>query len=560
GLASSWVRAEDGRSWTFTLRQEARWSNGRSVTAAQVAASMRRALDPAVGSEYAYMLHVIAGARGWNAHGKAAAALRGQSREPGLIERLRMLHRSAGGRPQRIDVRRLPSTEPVLEALEAAKGPRLREALTGRRVRWTPSELEGLLTDLERFAEHLQWSHTKARTEFGRSLGVVAIDARTVRIDLARPHPRLLDVLALPVAAVVPPAALGGGRDESPWWAEVDAPVTGPYRLVRFDPRPKAGGLIAELRRNDVYWDAASVRQPRFAFVSVADPYDSLNRFTKKQLDWVSDWPREVTPALRKAPELRVAEAAIVYYFVLNCAHPALRDVRVRRALAMSLDRKAMLRELRGFKLHRPAETLVPASLPGYVPPPGLPFDPEGARELLAAAGHPGGKGLPPIQILYNTNQAHYEVARFTAAQWRSHLGVDVTTRNEEWSLYLDSRREGRFAACRAGWISDYADATDFLDLFTGTSLQNHSRWSDPRFDALLAEAREMHESRPRARLLANAEKLLLESAPCVPVYWYGVADLVQSWVKGFRTRADGDTVIHNTLSRHPLRGLWIER
>ena len=569
GLARDWTVSEDGRQWTFRLRENARWSDGTRVTAADVARSFRRALDPKTGAPFAFLLTSIDGATAWHDDGVALIKLAGPR---GLVAALRTWSKR---HPEGVDaagwMRWLGQGE--LPRQLAARGePLLRDAIRGTRARWSAEDLAKLATLLDGEIERLQGSHKAAGAVFGKTRGVVAVDAGTVRIDLERPVPYLPSVLAMPIAAPVPASAFvvrktkgaaAARRAATRWWKGEGPVVNGPFRVAKRVTRRGRDGFGVVLERNATFHAAADVRQQRIEVVHVKDDKENLRLFTEGTLGWATSWPREITPQLARTPLMRVADGNVVYYFILRSDHPALKDVRVRRALATALDRKALIATMPGLLAH-PAETFVPPWIPGYeAPDAALSFDPEAARALLASAVPEGGASLPVIELVYNVSVAHREIAEFAAAQWRKHLGVRVRPVGVTWFDYGVRKRLGDYGIARAGWVGDFPDPLGFLSLFESTSEHNHTRWSDETFDGLLAAAREASDASARMAKLAEAEARLLKSAPCVPVYWYRLGDLVHPWVKGFRTHAVGTNGAEgapNAQALHPFRGLWVER
>lgn len=570
GVATAWSASDDRRTWTFRLRENARWSDGTPVTAADFARSIRRALAPATGAEFAYMLQDVRGARAWNEYGTAVLALTG---ERGLIAALATWARR---HPEGVDAKgwaRWLGTGSLPRVLAHAPEPLVREAVLGSRARWSPDDLATLGTSLETARLRMAAAHADAAKTFGRTRGVVAVDARTLRIELARPHPHLLRLLAMPIAAPVPAAAFATRKAEGAaaiqraatlWWRARAPIVNGPFRLLRRVTRRGERAFGVELARNEAYHGAAGIPQRRIDVVHVEDAKTNLRRFTEGELGWITSWPDEVTRQLAATELMRITEGNVVYYYLLRCDHPVLRDVRVRRALARAVDRTALMAEVPAL-LGRPATTLVPRVLPGYAAPDvGLTFDPQAARVELEAAVPGGGAALPVIDLVYNVSESHRVIAAFVAAGWREHLGVRIRMVPVTWYDYTARTFAGEFGVARAGWIGDHPDPVSFLSLFETGDAHNHARWSDPAFDALL-EASRAAVGAERLALLAEAEtRLLTAGVPCIPLYWYRLADLVHPWVQGFRTRAIGRDPLTpgawNVQGLHPFRGLRVER
>jgi oligopeptide transport system substrate-binding protein len=219
----------------------------------------------------------------------------------------------------------------------------------------------------------------------------------------------------------------------------------------------------------------------------------------------------------------------------------------------MAVDRREIVEQVtRSGQV--PAYSLVPEEISNYVdysPPAFGTFDPEQARKLLAEAGFPGGRGCPRIEVLYNTHESHKAIAEVVQAQWKRHLGIDVTLSNQEWGAYLTSRRQGRFMVARAGWIGDYIDPNTFLDLFTSDNPQNQSRWSHAEYDRLVYEAQREPDDRRRMELFHAAEVILLDELPMIPFYLYVSQSMVRPYVTGF---------YRNIQDVHPLWAIGIDQ
>jgi oligopeptide transport system substrate-binding protein len=291
----------------------------------------------------------------------------------------------------------------------------------------------------------------------------------------------------------------------------------------------------------------------------------------------------------------------VIYYYRFNCARPPFDDPRVRKALALAVDREAIVRDV--LRLGQiPAYHVVPPGLPGYASPPSaLRFDPERARALLAEAGYGPERPLPPFGLLYNTAEIHKQLAEVVADQLRRNLGIEARAYNQEWQAYQASMLAGDYDLARAGWIGDYLDPNTFLDLWVSGGGNNQTGWGDARYDAWIRAAadpdgfarapgealrglREPEAMRAllgraaaagdaasrrealgalRMQLFREAEALLVQEAfPILPVYFYVVSGLVKPSVGGFYAQleaADGARR-PNLQDLHPLRGLRVRR
>jgi oligopeptide transport system substrate-binding protein len=218
---------------------------------------------------------------------------------------------------------------------------------------------------------------------------------------------------------------------------------------------------------------------------------------------------------------------------MLNVSRPGLDDARVRRALAMSIDRKALIDTvLQGVNV--PAWTITPPGTLGFQPPKLFDFDPEGARRLLAVAGDPDGKGMPPLEILYNTHDQHRKIAVAIQQMWNQHLNINVGMLNQEWKVYLDSRNQREYSVARAAWIGDYVDPSTFLGMWITDGGNNNTGWSNREYDELILR-RIPAMATPEERLegFHQAETILMQEMPVIPIYTYVTKHLVSPAVKG---------------------------
>jgi oligopeptide transport system substrate-binding protein len=319
----------------------------------------------------------------------------------------------------------------------------------------------------------------------------------------------------------------------------------GPFTLVEW----RAGQRII-VAKSPTYWDAAAVRLREIDFYPFT--VDAEERaFRAGQLHVTDALPPAKIDAYRRDASrlLRIDPLLGTYFYRLNLARPPLGDVRVRRALALAVDRQAIVEKiLRGDQLPAPAFT--PPGMAGYTPPAGLATDFATARRLLAEAGFPGGKGLPSLELLYNSSESHRAIAEAVQETWRRELGVEVRLVNMENNSVLDARRTGSFQLLRSSWSADYADPQNFLSLWTGDSGNNFTGWTDPAYDALLRQAELAPDPAPRFALLQQAETRLLEAAPIIPVYYYTHVFLLQPAVKGWPP---------TLLDHHPYKHVWLE-
>jgi oligopeptide transport system substrate-binding protein len=251
----------------------------------------------------------------------------------------------------------------------------------------------------------------------------------------------------------------------------------------------------------------------------------------------------EVRPFLRIDPYLGT------YFYRINTSRAYLRDPLIRKALALAVDRRAIVEKiLRGDQ--QIAEALTPPGIDGYEPPPGLSTDFAEARRLLASAGYPGGRGLPPFELLLNDSENHRLIAEAVQEMWRRELGIDVRLVNEDLKSVLGARRTGDYQIMRSSWIADYEDPGSFLDVWRSGSGDNFTGWSSPDYDALLFAAGRTPDAASRRALFRKAESLLLQAVPIIPIYYYTHVFLKQSSVQGWYP---------NLLDHHPYKYVSLE-
>lgn len=492
GQAKSWQVSEDGRHWTFHLREGLTWSDGEPLTASDFRRSWLDLLDPIQGCPYGDLLEQIEGARQW----------RGGS----------------GGREQ---------------------------------------------------------------------VAITATDDLTLEIDLRAPLPWLPFLASqmplLPIHSSGPPTRAGS------------AVVNGPYLLESRRLRDRVR-VVA----NPDYHSADEIKIESIDFLAIESANTLLNLFTAGEADWVTRVPPTVVPTLitdkRWSPLFRASPYLEIAFYRLNVTRPPLDDVRVRRALSLAIDRQEIVeRVTRGGE--QPAWSFVPwpapaieafrqrriasgagdpdSSVPlsGYsrpaigadgiviadeVPPEkwgALGYHPEMARALLAEAGFQvpgitGGKPMPALEILYNSSASNTLVAELLQAQWRRELGVEIRLRNLEWKSYLDGQRALDYDISRSSWVADYPDPMTFLSIFHSASPNNRTGWSHPEYDRLLEAALVSADETDRLETMHQAERILLERGPVIPLWYPVTGGLVSDRVTGFSG---------NPLDQHFSRFLGIE-
>lgn len=382
-------------------------------------------------------------------------------------------------------------------------------------------------------------------------LGLRAPDAHTLEITLECPTSYLLNMMANHYSwwPVHMPTVQKHGDPYRPgnrWTRPKNYVGNGPFILTEWVPNS-----VIRVRKNTNYWDAATVRLNGIDFLPIESVDSEERSFRAGQMHNTFELPNaKIDTYKRENPRfLRIDDYLGNYFYRLNVVHPALKDKRVRHALSMAVDRQAIVETVtRGDQ--KPAFALTPPNTKGYTPRAQLKFDVEGAKRLLAEAGHANGKGLPPIEIHYNTSENHRAIAEAVQQMWKKNLGIEATLRNEEWKVYMDSQSHTNYMASRSGWIGDYPDPNTFLGTFLSYSGNNRTGWNNPEYDRLINEADCTADEKQRYEVLQKAEAILLDELPLIPIYYYTRVYLLQPSVRNW----------HPTiLDHHPYKYVYLE-
>lgn len=458
GIAESWQISKDGKTYTFKLR-DAKWSDGKLVTAGDFEYAWKRALDPKVASGYAYIFYCIKGA------------------EESFVGK---------GKPENI--------------------------------------------------------------------GVTAKDDKTLVVELKNPTPYFLELAAfmayMPVRRDIVEAA------PEKWALNAKTYLgNGPYVLKEYG----ASGVVME--KNPNYWNAGEVKLPRIENSIITEHSTEMAAFENGELDILENIPLQETPRVSKMKGFVAYPQITTFFYTINTNRKPLDDVRVRKALALAVNRKALVEKvLQGAQI--PAINIVPQGLKdstgkdfgktagNFGLDPNGAARPEEARKLLAEAGFPKGKGFPELTLLYNTSESHKLQAEAVQEMWRRELGINIKLVNQEWQVFLDSRKQGNYDIARGHWWGDYADPMTFLDMFTSNSGVNWPRWKNGEYDKLIALSM-AQSGTARDKSLYEANRLFMEDMPIVPLF-YPVDDFViREYVKGVERSATsvfyfGGVVIEN--------------
>jgi oligopeptide transport system substrate-binding protein len=378
-------------------------------------------------------------------------------------------------------------------------------------------------------------------------VGIHALDPFTVRVELKNPTAFFLDVCTLPVTYVVPRQTIEKYGDR--WMMATPLPSSGPYELVYWRLNDKV-----RLKINPRYWDATNTQSETIDILPIGSPSTAFNLYEQGAVDII--WDKEVVPAelldvLIHRPDVHPFNYLATYFVNINVTHKPFDDPRVRKALALAVDRNRLVKKImKGGE--RPTSHLVPDGTANYTSPEGLDYNPALAKKLLAEAGYPDGKGFPRFEYLFNAPagggaKLHEDIAIELQQMWRETLGINMGLRQVEWKVYLNSTSHLDYDLSRGDWIGDYDDANTFLDIFVGDSGNNRTGWKNTRYDALVNEANEQTDLNKREKLFQQAEAILVrDELPIVPLYIYaGINYFDTNKITG---------IYENILDDHPLQ------
>ncbi|HEX3595608.1 MAG TPA: peptide ABC transporter substrate-binding protein, partial [Polyangiaceae bacterium] len=386
GVAKSWDISADGKRYTFHLRDDARWSDGHPVTASDFVYSWKRLLDPKLACEYAYLIFPVRYAEALNTYDGHAESL-----ETTVDEALVGLARSSPDGVSGREWQRFLSKNRVNDPLRSETDPVLGELLSRREKPVSVSELEWLRRTIRGVAARLRNRAADARAHFGVDAGILAPDPHTVVVELRAPTPYFMELTTYYPLMPVPRWVVDDPKRHDDWFLPEHIVSNGPFVLKRW--------LVNDhirLERSETYWGKNEVKSRAIDVLSSDNDTTVLNMYLTHAIDWDPEmYPRELGKELRSRKDFILTSGMIVYYYKINTTRPPFDDRRVRKALNLAVDRLPVVEKILGLG-QLPASTLVPPGIPGYQPPSSdIRFDPEEARALLSAAGHPGGKDFP---------------------------------------------------------------------------------------------------------------------------------------------------------------------
>ena len=442
GMAKEYTLADDGVTYTFTLRDDIKWSDGKPVTANDFEYTWKRALDPELAAYYAYQFYYIKGAEAYN---------------------------------------------------------------TGA----------GSVDDV----------------------AVKALDEKTLEVVLQAPAAYFLELTSFYTYFPVSKEVVSANAD---WAKEPSTYVSnGPFKLTEWEHNAK---ILIE--KNENYYDAANVKLDGVEFSILDDENTAWQKYEGGEYDFLTPLPQAVVAQLKAdgSNELVIGGDLATYYYNFNSKVKPFNNAKVRKALSMAIDRQTIVDKVsQGGQL--PAEGVIPFGMldennKEYRDSVGklVEFNVEEAKKLLEEGLAEEGMtvaDMSQFSILYNTQEGHKKIAQAIQEMWRNNLGVEVQVENVDFQVKLDREKSGDFSISRAGWIGDYIDPMTFIDLWTSTGEFNDAKFSDARYDELVATAKSTADQKVRFDAMREAEKILMDNMPIAPIYFYTQPYAQKSYVTG---------------------------
>ena len=424
-LAKSWTSSKDKKIWTFFLRENVLWTDGKKLKPQDFISAWKRFLNPKTGSEYAYFLFSIKNAQEYN---------------QGLIKDFK-----------KVGVKIGPQGELIVE---------LKKGLF-----YFPY----LLTHPSTFP---------------------------IREDLIQ-------------------------KKQSLWTEPQNIITLGPYKLSRWD-HDKA--LI--LTRNEKYYGEKPFIKKVILYI-IPDETTIMNLYEGGLLDIAIPLLSRDLPFLTKRKDHYKNSSLTLYYYGFNVLAEPLKNPKMRQAIAHSINQEEIVKLLnRGDKT---LKSWIPEGLFAHNPNVGLDFNPQKAKELIKQMGYTDPPKLPKIQVFYNSTTDHKMIAENIQSQLKKNIGLNVELNNQEWKTYLHRLKTKEVELFRLGWLADYPDPDNFMNLMTSFSENNHTNWKNKKFDDLVGQAMTTENGTQRKKLYDQAQKILLEKETAVLPLFTQVSHLLIS-------------------------------
>ncbi len=443
GMAKDYKISDDGKVYTFTLRDDAKWSDGQALVAEDFVYSWQRAVDPATAAEYAYMIDMVVNTN---------------------------------------------------------------EIMAGE----------------------------KDKSE----LGIKAIDEKTIEITLVTETPFFLEICAFPTTYPVRKDVVEANPDG--WSKDPSTYIgNGPYKLTEWTDLDKM-----VYTQNENYYDVKNLGPKTITFQLMEDNNTILSAFKNGQILFGDDLPSAEIEAMT-GNGLYTEGQLGTYFLCVNMNDPVFQDVRVRKALALAIDREYIVKNVSKAG-EVPATSFVSIGLSDVKmdeefqakATPWFGTDYEAnlaeAKQLLADAGYPNGEGFPTVEYLFNPTSIHPVLAEALQNMWKTGLGINATLSSQDWAVFIQTRQDGEYQIARHGWLADYNDPISFIDMFVTGGGNNDADYSNPDYDALVAQVKASSDRGERITLMHQAEDILAKDMPIIPIFYYTDLYLKSDKLEGF--------------------------
>lgn len=434
GTAEKWDISSDGFVWTFHIHKDAKWFDGKDVTANDFIYSWKRTVNPETAADYAYYVYFIK---------------------------------------------------------------------NGEKINAGEADID--------------------------TLGVKALDAKTLEVTLENPCPFFTEIVAFP--ALVPLREDIVSANKNKWALDPATYVgNGPYKLTSWEHDSKI-----TFEKNENYWDKNSIVAPKIEWYLMNDQNAILSAFKNGQVVYAKNIPTDELAAEKEAGNLKILPLLGTYYLDFVNNKPPFDNAKVRKAFSLTIDRNYIVEKVKKGG-ETPASGFIPYGIADVKQDPDfrttagdyistkaedLDKNIAEAKKLLAEAGYPDGNGLPKITFGVNSGAGHEPVAEALQQMWKKNLGVEVEILAQEWNVFQQSRKDGVYNINRNGWLGDYMDPSTFMDIFTTENGQNNAKYSNPMYDELISAARKETNHEKRIQMFHDAEKLLIDDAAIAPLYFY---------------------------------------
>jgi oligopeptide transport system substrate-binding protein len=369
------------------------------------------------------------------------------------------------------------------------------------------------------------------------SVGIEAVDDLTLKITLKAPVPFFLALLASHTFYPVQRATVEANGDK--WTLSAETFISnGPFKVSAVNFKESY-----EFVKNEHYWNAANVKLDRLTFVYITDTSTALTAFRAGEIDGFWEAPASDLPALRaESDELVTVRAFGTTYHLMNNRVPPFDNPLVRKAFNLAIDRRAIIEDVLGTN-DIPAYSLVS---PGYMVDgkdvtegrstyelaPNA--QPEAARAALAEAGYPDGKGFPPIEYYYSTNDTYKKTVEALSAMLKANLNVEITLKTADWAVYLSDVTAGKFQIGNMGWGGGYLHPMTFLPLLVTDAVDNYGGYSNPEYDALVAKIQSTADPAKGADLIRKAEDVSMKDYPLLPLFHRSYSYMMRRGITGY--------------------------